>query len=425
MPMTGTAEAETIADAGMGARSAAIRRRRHSVGFWIAAVAFLLNMAFSAVPTPLYVLYQRRDHFSTIMVTVVYAVYAVGVIASLFLAGHVSDWVGRKKVFVPALLVNVVSAVIFVLAPSLGGLLIARVVSGISVGLTTATATAYLTELHVGAVGPETARGGRRAQLVAIATNLGGIGIGPLIAGMLAEFAPQPLRLPYLVFGSALAILAIAVALSPETTQRPDPLPVWRPQRVAVPPGARRLFFAATAAGLASFAVFGLFTSLVPSLLAGTLHQTSHAVAGAVVFAAFVAGALTQILLGRISTELTLRISPLVLVPGLALVVTATWVPNLALFTAAGVVTGAGAGLLFRAALMSAASTAPSDSRAEVLAGYFLGAYVGLSVPVLGLGIATEYAPVRNVILVFAALVAVTVLASVHAVRAHSPALTG
>ena len=419
MPTTETVESNEVDDASRAYRSPASRRRHHSVGFWIAAVAFLVNMAFSAVPTPLYVLYQRRDHFSTIMVTVVFAVYAVGVIASLFLAGHISDWVGRKKVFVPALLVNVVSAIVFLLAPTLPGLLVARIISGISVGLTTATATAYLGELHLRAAGSEAARGARRPQLVAIATNLGGIGIGPLIAGLLAQYAPQPLRLPYLVFGIALAILAIAVALSPETTERTDPRPAWRPQRIAVPTGARGPFFAATAAGLASFAVYGLFTSLVPSLLAGTLHQTSHAVAGAVVFSAFAAGALAQVLLGRAGVELTLRISPLVLIPGLVLLVTAMWVPSLAMFTTAGVITGAGAGLLFRAALMAAASTAPPDSRAEVLAGYFLGAYLGLSVPVVGLGIATEYAPVRVVIVVFAALIVLIVLAAIRAIRAQ------
>ena len=89
---------------GAGHLAHARRSRHHSFGFWAAALAFLVNMGFSAVPTPLYVLYQQRDHFSTIMVTLVYAVYAVGVIASLFLGGHVSDWVGRKQMFVPALL---------------------------------------------------------------------------------------------------------------------------------------------------------------------------------------------------------------------------------------------------------------------------------------------------------------------------------
>jgi hypothetical protein len=423
MPTTETSRSTTVTYAKVTdgtTRSPASRRRHHQFGFWVAASAFLANMAFSAVPTPLYVLYQRRDHISTAMVTVVFAVYAVGVIGSLFLAGHVSDWVGRKTVFVPALLVNVASAAIFLFAPSLPGLLIARVVSGISVGLTTATATAYLAELHVGAVGAEAAGTGRRAQLVAISANLGGIGFGPLVAGLLAAYAPQPLRLPYFAFGILLAILAVAVALAPETARRPDIRPAWRPQHIAVPTAQRGLFFAATAAGLASFAVYGMFTSLVPSLLAGALHQTSHAVAGAAVFAAFAAGALAQILLSRASVRTTLLISPALLLPGLALLVTAIWEPDLTVFVVAGVVTGAGAGLLFRAALIAAGSTAPADSRAEVLAGYFLGAYTGLSLPVVGLGIASRYAPIRDVILIFAALVAAAVLASIHAIRART-----
>src|SRR5580693_5151038 len=112
-------------------------RRRHSAAFWVVAAAFCVNLAFSAVPTPLYVIYQQRDHFSTLMITVVYAVYAIGVIASLLLGGHVSDWVGRRRVLVPALAVNALSAVLFIAFPSLAGLIIARVVSGVSIGLTT------------------------------------------------------------------------------------------------------------------------------------------------------------------------------------------------------------------------------------------------------------------------------------------------
>src|ERR1700684_4228274 len=139
------------------------RRRRHSAAFWVVAAAFCVNLAFSAVPTPLYVIYQQRDHFSTLMITVVYAVYAIGVIVSLFLGGHVSDWVGRRRVLVPALVVNVLSAAVFIAFPSLPGLILARVVSGVSIGLTTGTATAYLAELHRGAGGSPA---GRRPQVV-------------------------------------------------------------------------------------------------------------------------------------------------------------------------------------------------------------------------------------------------------------------
>ncbi|MFC9843777.1 MFS transporter [Streptomyces sp. NPDC060223] len=394
------------------------RRRHHSFGFWAATVAFLLNMGFSAVPTPLYVLYQQRDHFSTIMLTVVYAVYAVGVIASLFFGGHVSDWVGRKNVFVPALLVNVASALIFLFEPSLPGLLVARVISGVSVGLTTATATAYLAELHLGASGGDKGSP-RRAQVVATAANLGGIGVGPLLSGLLAQYAPQPLRLPYILFAALLTVLAVLVAVSPETADRPVPAPRYRPQRVAVPVHARRTFFAAIAAGMAAFAVFGVFNSLAPSFLAGTMHQDSHAVAGAVAFAAFAAGALAQIAMSRAGLQRTLRVGPLVLIPGLALLAGGMWLPSLTMFVIGGVLSGAGGGLAFRGALTAAGSTSPPESRAEVLAGFFLGAYIGLSVPVVGLGIASQYVAARTVMLVFVVIAAVAVVLCTRVVVAE------
>ena len=394
-------------------------RRRHSFGFWVAALAFMVNMGFSAVPTPLYVLYQRRDHFSTLMITVVFAVYAVGVVGSLFLGGHVSDWIGRKRMLVPALLVNVLSASVFLLAPSLPGLLVARVISGISVGLTTATATAYLGELHLGIFDDDRATG-HRPQIVATAANLGGIGVGPLAAGLLAQFAPAPLRLPYIIFGVALVVLALLVAVSPETVERPEPRPQWRPQRLAVPAHARAVFFASTASGISAFAILGVFTSLAPSFLAVSLHQTSHAVAGAVAFAAFAAGAIAQIAFSRAGVRLTLKTGVVVLLLGLGLLTYGMWSASLALFITGGAITGAGCGLVFRGALSSAASTASPQTRAEVLAGFFLGCYLGLSLPSVALGIAAQHTAAQNVMLGFAAVITVAVISAVSAALTSS-----
>jgi MFS family permease len=385
----------------------------HRVGFWIAAMAFLVNMGFSAVPTPIYVLYQQRDHFSNLMVTIVYAVYAIGVIASLFLGGHLSDHFGRRRVFVPALLVNVASAVVFIFFPSLAGLIVARIVSGVSVGLTTATATAYLAELHAGGRPGE---GPRRAEVVSTASNLGGIGFGPLAAGFLVQFAPSPLRLSYIVFAAALVLLSLGVALSPETAKVIRPRPAYHPQRMTVPAGSRGRFVAATLAGMASFAVFGVFNSLVPSFLAGTLHEGSHAVAGAVAFSAFAGGAIAQIAQSRTPNGSLLRRSVPTIVVGLTLLTVGMWLPNLAMFVVGGVISGAGAGMVFKGALVTAASTAPEGSRAEVLAGFFLGAYVGLSIPVIGLGIATTYVTAKDAMLVFVVLAAVAIAGSVRAV---------
>ena len=94
------------------------RPARHRTGFWLVGFVFLVTMAFSAVPAPLYVLYAARDRFGPLLITVIFAAYAVGVIASLFLAGHLSDWLGRRRMAVIAVAVNVASGVIFLLWPS-------------------------------------------------------------------------------------------------------------------------------------------------------------------------------------------------------------------------------------------------------------------------------------------------------------------
>jgi predicted MFS family arabinose efflux permease len=399
-----------------GVRGRWANRLSHGAGYWVVALALLTNMAFSAVPTPLYVIYQQRDHFSNIGGTVVYAVYAVGVIASLFLAGHVSDWMGRRRLLVFGLLVNVLSAFVFIAAPSFTGLIIARIISGFAVGVTTATATAWMAELHAAAhPGANT----RRAQMVAIAANLGGIGVGPLVAGILAAFVPAPLVVPYVVVGGALVILTLLVAAAPETASGINKGTKWRPQRIAVPAHARAQFFAATGAGFASFAVYGVFNSLVPNFLVGTLHESSHFIAGAVAFAAFAAGALAQMALSRLSIPSMLRVSVPVLFAGLTLFTLGMWMPSLAIFVIGGVVTGAGAGLVFRGAMVAAGNASPIETRGETLAGFFLGAYVGLSVPVIGLGIATTYASTKDVMLVFVVAVAVMIVATVRSVVGH------
>jgi MFS family permease len=267
--------------------------RRHRRAFWLVAFAFLVVMAFSAVPSPLYGLYRARDHFSLFMVTVVYAVYAVGVLGALLLAGHLSDWYGRRRLLLPSLGLAIVSAIVFLLSKSLAGLLVARLINGIAIGIVVSTATAYLAELH--AVGRPQATA-RRAQLTASAVNVGGIGLGALVAGALAQWVAHPLTVPYLVFLAALLLGATGVALSPETREGPKPRPRYRPQRISVPPAERSRFFAAAVSAFMAFATLGLFTGLVGLFLAVTLHHPSHALAGAVLGAMYAAAVAAQIL---------------------------------------------------------------------------------------------------------------------------------
>ncbi|WP_422735236.1 MFS transporter [Micromonospora sp. WMMD729] len=360
---------------------------RHDRGFWAIALAFLTAMAFCTVPSPLYPLYQARDGFSTFMVTIVFAAYAVGVVTSLLLAGHVSDWVGRKKILIPALALELVAAALFLGDTSLPVLLLARLVSGLGIGMITATATAYLQELHA-AHRPGASR--QRFEVVSTAANIGGLGVGALIAGVLAQYVHAPLRTPYLVFAVLLAVSLVAVAATPETVRERLVTPAYRPQRISADHGDPAGYVAAAAAGFASFAVFGLFTSVAPGFVAGALHLPSRALAGAVVFAVFGGAAVAQSLTTRLPAPAKVRLGLLAQAVGVPVVLVGMHTASLTAFLIGGVLAGVGAGVLFKAAVGTVAAMAVPARRGEALAGLFLIAYLGMSLPALGIGIATR-----------------------------------
>ena len=382
------------------------RIARNRYGFWAVAFAFVIAMAFTTVPTPLWSLYARSDHFSSLTVTIVFAAYALAVALSLFLAGHLSDSYGRRRVLMPALALEILAGVVFVIWPSLPGLLLARVVSGVGIGAVAATATAWLPELG----GNEN----QHPQVVAASANLGGLGLGGLISGMLAQWAGHALRLPFVVFIAALLVAWLALCAAPETHQRPSPRPPYRPQRVSVPARSRGRFFAAALGASITFAVFGLMTSLAPSFLAGTLHQPSHALAGAVSFVVFAMAALAQTLTPFHTTQQLLAAAIPALLAGLGLLTIAVWLtpPSFGVFLAGDLVIGAGSGLLFKGAIATVAEVSSEEHRAEALAGLFLAAYLGLAGPVIGLGALTQVASTRVSLLVFAGLLALGILAA-------------
>ena len=153
------------------------RATRRRAAFWLLAFVFAATMLGTTLPTPLYVIYQAQWHFPAAIITLIFAVYAAGVLAALLLAGRSSDQAGRKPVLAVALAASALSTVVFIFAPDVGVLLVGRIVSGLSAGLITGTATAALTELVP-------ASAGRRASLVATAANMGGFRLGALVAAL-------------------------------------------------------------------------------------------------------------------------------------------------------------------------------------------------------------------------------------------------
>ncbi|MFF5231622.1 MFS transporter [Dactylosporangium sp. NPDC000521] len=382
---------------------------RHERGFWTVAVAFAVSLAFTVVPTPLWAIYQRHDGYSTIDVTLAFAAYAIGVIVSLFLAGHLSDLWGRRRVLLPAILLEAAAAALFLTSTSLGVVVAARVLSGLGVGMLTATATAHLSELHAAA---RPSAGRARADLVATVANLGGFAAGPLLAGLLAQFGPAPLRTSYAVFVVLLLAAAAVVARVPETVTAVGRPRRYRPQRIS----AR--YLAAGGGAFAALSVLGLFTSLAPAFVAGTLHHPSRALAGLVASMVFASGAATQILLRREPVRRQVAAGVALMAAGLLTVTAGVWAASLPVFLLGGMVAGGGAGALLKGAVSTVVDLASPATRGEALAAVFLGGYLGLALPVLGLGVATQVLPARLALLGFAiVIVLVTALAGRRLLR--------
>lgn len=384
-------------------------------GFWVVAAGFLLFMSYSTVPTPLYPLYERADRFPVSVITVIFAAYALGVMVALYLAGHVSDRVGRRKVLVIATLVAVVSAVMFLVwQHEVAGLIAARLVNGASIGLFTATATAYLGELRAAA------RPGEPplfAASIASAANLGGLALGPLIGGLFAETLSAPLVLPHVVFLVLLLVIVLALTLVPETVARPETRVAYRPQRLSIPPAARAAFRPAAFGAFAGFAVFGLLSSLTPTFLVETFDEGDHLVAGVVTFAIFGASAFGQLALGAMALRTQLTLAAVACGAGLVGVAVGAVTSVLAVFIGGGIVAGLGVGVLFKSAVATAAAVADPKRRGETLALLFLIAYSGVAFPVLVLGGVLVVAPLVPVLVVFTGLVLVATVGAAIAMR--------
>jgi MFS family permease len=396
------------------------RRLGRRAGFAAAALGLAVAMLGTTLPTPLYGLYRQRFGFSELMITVIFATYAAGVIASLVLFGRLSDQVGRRRVLLSGLVLSALSAGCFLIANGLPLLLAGRGLSGLSAGIFTGTATATLVDLA-----PPNGRG--RATLAATIANMAALGIGPLLAGVLSQWAGSPLRLTFWVDLALLVPAAIGIWAMPEPVARRDH-PRLRPQTPTVPKEMRSTFTQAALAGFAGFAVLGLSAAVTPAFLGQELGMTSTALIGLVVFTAFAASTAGQVALEFVPERVAIPAGARALILGMGFLALGLASSSLALLVLGGVVAGFGQGLSFRAGLAAVNERSPAAERGAVASSFFIVMYLAISLPVICEGVLAREIGLRAAGLTFAALVAglsavvLVVIARTHSRRARGSA---
>ncbi|MDR6867189.1 MFS family permease [Microbacterium resistens] len=366
------------------------------------AFAFLIVMAGTTLPTPLYAIYAEQLSFAPLMVTLLFAVYAFGVVAALVVFGRLSDVIGRRPVLIAAVVLAILSTALFLLPPALPVLFAARVLSGLAAGLMSGTGTAAIIDLFPAA---------RRASAgtLAVAVNAGGLALGTLGAGVLSALVAAPLVVPYAVY-LALSVLALLGLIVLVPAPRVAAGARFRVQRVSVPARIRAPFVRAVLAAGSGFAVLGVLTATSALFLAGSLHLASHLLAGAVVGIAFFGMAVGQILARRMTAHRALVTGCLGLVASAAMLGLAFAVTGLAWLIASAVVTGVAGGLCMNAAIGTTVERVEPAERGAVSSAFFAGVYLMLAVPAIIVGILAGATSLSAAGLVLAIAVAVLAL---------------
>jgi MFS family permease len=255
---------------------------------------------------------------------------------------------------------------------------VARIVTGLGAGLGAGTLTAWLAELY-----PQDKL---RGTIVAAAFNLAGLGAGAGIAGLFERYGPWPLRFVFAIAFLAIVVIAALIARAQETVRDPTFRGFSLRPRLGVPKEIALAFVSPAATIFATFALFGFYAALTPSLLASSLHQRSDAVAGAVVFELCAVGAIcvvtTKALKSRTATFAGLSL----MIPSVGFLVAAQSAQSLALLLIGTVVCGASIALGYRGSLAVVNEIAPAERRAEIVSSYLIAAYLGNSLPVVGIG---------------------------------------
>jgi MFS family permease len=338
-----------------------------------------LALFASGTPSPLYGIYRELWGFSPVVLTLIYATYAFGVLASLILAGRVSDQVGRRPVLLVALATLLGTTVLFMVAGSVAWLFVARGIQGVATGLALGAASAALLDLH-----PRRDPAG--VGLTNGVVSAAGMGLGVLASATIIELLPAPRVLPYVELSVLFAAALVGVIRMPEPVQE-RARPRLTPQRPSVPAVVRRPFFLAALAVVSSWSVGGLFLALGPQLSASLFHTDNHLVSGVSIFALAGSGAVGQLVFGRSAPWAGASAGSVALAAGLLLIVGAASADSSALLLIGSIVGGAGFGVAFLGALRQLSAAIPPDHRAAVMSAFYIVAYLSISLPAILAGV--------------------------------------
>jgi MFS family permease len=364
--------------------SSAVRQR---IGYWAAAAGIFVSTMLSNGPGAIYGLYRRKWDLSPLTVTTVFAVAFLALLAMLVVLGGVSDVIGRRPVIVMAVVLNLASTTVFLLASGVAWLFVARAIQGASNGLMTGPATAALVEL-------DSKANYRRASLVSTVALMAGSALGPLLFGLLAEYSSDPLKAPFVAHGGVVVVVLVGTLFLPRRRLRRavaggQGRSRWSElmQRPRFPLRRRRLFLLASGTLAVTWSIGSFWASLTSLVTTQLLHDNATALPGEILFLYFGLAGGIQLLARTWDHRMAMLWGVVAVAVGIGLLELAINAGSTVLLVLAIVVGGCGAGISYMGATAVVVYLSTPQSRAAVISAYNVIGYVAVAIPVVVVGI--------------------------------------
>lgn len=382
---------------------------------WFCFMAFTMGTSLVA---PLLPIYQRHFGFSDGVVTLFFVTYVFFLIPSMLFFGQVSDQVGRKRVLLPAMVLLAIGSLLLALAWHPGGLFLARVLQGLASGAFLGTCTAYIVDLA------SPPRRAWAAQLASVSIRFG-LGLGPGLAGLIAQYSQAPLVRPFQVHLGLMLPGIGALLLAPETIN-PSGFR-WLGLQLGVPASERKAFFAfLVPSALLLTLLDGTALAILPLFVFKVHGIENPALIGALGFLVLVAGSVAQLIGWRMPPKQSIVLG--VLLSSLAfLFLIGSFSLDLPLLLVVGtIVVGAGNGLTVKGGVTLSGLIVPAEDRGKILSTYYVACYLGMSVPILALGFLSDAIGLYPTFVLLGGIaIAVALMVSLWGARTLGPVTLG
>ncbi|HSW99837.1 MAG TPA: MFS transporter [Patescibacteria group bacterium] len=366
--------------------------------FVLSATLLALFIFTAGVPSPLYGIYQQQWHFSTLMLTIVFAIYALSFVVALLFMGRLSDCIGRRPVLIAVLVVEAISMLLFTFAGGVTMLIIARLLQGVATGIASATLSARLLDTQ-----PADRPG--LAGLTTTIVPVTSIGSGAFVASLFVSYMPWPTHLIFWIVAAIATVLVSALLLSHETNKRQRGWQQALMPKVLLPATAHPTLQTLGPSLIACWALIGFYLSLGPSIATTLLHDHGHLLGGILVFGLTAPGALCMYCFRKWDNSKLVTTGNILACLGLMVTVFGMLISSPILFLAGTILAGTGFGPAFMGSFKSIMAHATPNNRAGLASAVYIISYIAFGLPAVIAGLFLNLFSLQAVGLVYTSAV--------------------